>query len=262
VIPENTFFDSNTDPLTLSVLKKDKKETPDWIVFDSDTNTFTGQPGFTDRTTLQLTVYADDKNGGIKEAPMTIIVTTSSELIVQVGLIIGLVILGLVIIGALIFFSLWYKKKKRGTPFMMGSATNEGGASDIDEDEEESFYDMNGEFVDHLKKTAAIKPAGIKMQETMSTTGQKIGQKVSNNIFMPRKNIDTLYSKDQTLGILSPFKAMTIHSRNGQMTTSKPPFATSDKGDFLSNQDMITPVESMKAPSETHGEKEEDEEKK
>ena len=63
-VPATTFDDIDGDELTLRATLDDGSTLPDWLSFDSSTNTFSGFPINDDVTTLTIEVTADDGNGG------------------------------------------------------------------------------------------------------------------------------------------------------------------------------------------------------
>ena len=62
-LPANTFTDANGDTLSFSASQQNGEALPDWLTFDSTTQTFSGTPTNNDVGTLSITVTADDGNG-------------------------------------------------------------------------------------------------------------------------------------------------------------------------------------------------------
>jgi hypothetical protein len=193
---------------------------PEWLVFDASNNKFSGKPGILDRGSIIIKIIADDRYGGTAQATLTITVEMSSTLISQLGLILALVFVFLALLIIAIVLLCWYRRKKnrRRGPIAAGSTADDADDSDEDDDEEESFVDTDGKLVHHLKKTQGIKLIDNKLKETLTETGKKIAGSVPVNYFAPRRNVDALYSKNQTINLLSPNKAFasTLSSRNSK----------------------------------------------
>ena len=63
-VPSNTFIDIDGDALTLNARLSDGKPLPAWLSFDSETSTFSGYPLGSDIGDVNITLVAEDGNGG------------------------------------------------------------------------------------------------------------------------------------------------------------------------------------------------------
>lgn len=89
-LSDDTFRDRDDDPLTLSVAASGSAALPTWLSFNASTSTFSGSPTSGDVGGVDVTVTADDGNGGSTSGTFTLTVRdavqpTDSAGIVAVG---------------------------------------------------------------------------------------------------------------------------------------------------------------------------------
>lgn len=79
IVPETTFTDANSDPLTYSATLVGGGALPAWITFDATTRTFSFNPGNADVGPIALQVIADDGNGGTVAEAFTVTVVNIND---------------------------------------------------------------------------------------------------------------------------------------------------------------------------------------
>ena len=80
-VPENTFNDTDGDPLTYAAAQNNDPALPTWLTFNKGTRTFSGTPQAGDAGTLSIKVTADDKKGGTVSDVFDIVVSPAAPVV-------------------------------------------------------------------------------------------------------------------------------------------------------------------------------------